>query len=190
VPTPADANDLLDRHHENLAVADLAGTGRLDDGLDGGIDVLGIDDDLDLDLGQEIDHILGTAIEFGMALLAPEALDLGDGQAGDTHFRERFAHFVEFERLDDGFDFLHVRFLLIRFLKFVAVAIGNRIPPILAKATRRNANANRRLAPLVFGDAQQADDTAHRLLRQTGGDDLTRAAVLFHVGRTMASSTS
>jgi hypothetical protein len=104
----ANTYHLLNRHDKNLAVADFAGTRRLDDGVNGGINVLGIDDDFDLDLGQEIDDILGTAIQLGMALLAAETLDLGDGQAGNTDFRKRFTHFVEFERLDDGFDFLHV----------------------------------------------------------------------------------
>ena len=63
--------------------------------------------DLDLDLGQEIDDVLGAAIELGVALLAAEALDFGHGEAGDADLRQRFAHLVELERLDDGFDFFH-----------------------------------------------------------------------------------
>jgi len=55
-------------------------------------------------------YVFGPAIKLGMPLLAPEALDLGYRQAGDPDFRQRLAHFVEFERLDDSFDFLHVRF--------------------------------------------------------------------------------
>ena len=65
------------------------------------------DHDFDLDLGQEIDHVFGAAIQLGVALLPAEALDFGHGQAGDADFGQRLAHFVEFERLDDGFDFLH-----------------------------------------------------------------------------------
>jgi hypothetical protein len=52
----------------------------LHDGLDAAIDVAVLDHDLDLDLGQEVDHVLGAAVELGVALLAAEALDLGDGQ--------------------------------------------------------------------------------------------------------------
>ena len=36
---------------------------------------------LDLDLGQEVDDVLGAAVQLGVALLAAEALDLGDGDA-------------------------------------------------------------------------------------------------------------
>ena len=65
------------------------------------------DHHLDLHLGQEVDDVLGAAIELGVALLAAEALDLGDGEAGDADLGQRFAHFVELERLDDRFDLLH-----------------------------------------------------------------------------------
>ena len=59
------------------------------------------DHHLDLDLGQEVDHVFGAAIELGVALLAPETLDLGHRHAGDADFRQRLAHLVELERLDD-----------------------------------------------------------------------------------------
>src|SRR5574343_1953988 len=177
-----DADDLLDRHHEDLAVADLAGAGGLDDGVDGGFGGFSLDDDFDLDLGQEVDDVFGAAIQFSMALLTAKTLDFGDGQAADTDFRQRLAYLVELERLDDGVDFFHGYPLLNCLLKFVRVTIGNRIPPILAKSTRRDADADRCLAALVFGDAQQADDTPHIGFRQAGGDDFARAAVLFHVG--------
>jgi hypothetical protein len=32
-----------------------------------------LDDDLDLDLGQEIDDVFGATVQLGMPLLAPEA---------------------------------------------------------------------------------------------------------------------
>src|SRR6185295_415399 len=103
----ADPHNVLDRSHENLAVADLAGPGGLDDGIDGAFDLVVRHHHLDLHLGQEIDHVLGAAVELGVALLAAEALHFRDGQAGDADLRERLAHLVEFERLHDGFDFLH-----------------------------------------------------------------------------------
>ena len=40
--------------------------------------------DLDLDLGQEVHGVFGAAIDLGVALLAAEALDLGDGEPGDA----------------------------------------------------------------------------------------------------------
>src|SRR5439155_1003036 len=49
----------------------------------------------------------GAAIELGVALLAAEALDLGDGDALHPDARQCFAHFVELEWLDDGRDEFH-----------------------------------------------------------------------------------
>ena len=69
------------------------------------------DHDLDLHLGQEIHDIFGAAVEFGMALLAAKALGFGDGDALDADFLQRLFHFIELERLDDGFDFFHAPLL-------------------------------------------------------------------------------
>ena len=63
--------------------------------------------DLDLHLGQKIDDIFGAAIEFGMALLAAEALRLGHRDALQPGLLKRFLHLVELERLDDRFDLFH-----------------------------------------------------------------------------------
>ena len=60
-----------------------------------------------LHLRQEVDHVFGAAIEFGMAFLPAETLHLGDGDAGDPGFGQRFAHVVQLERLDDGHDHFH-----------------------------------------------------------------------------------
>jgi hypothetical protein len=65
-------------------------------------------DHLDLDLGQEVDHVLGAAIELGVALLTAKTLHFGHGQAGDADFGQGLAHLVELEGLDHGFDFLHL----------------------------------------------------------------------------------
>src|SRR6185503_3902445 len=100
----ADADDLLKIEHEDLAVADLAGVRRLLDRLDRLLEQLRLDGGLDLHFGQEVDHVLRAAIELGVALLPPEALDLGDGDALHADRRERLAHLVELERLDDGGD--------------------------------------------------------------------------------------
>ena len=62
---------------------------------------------LDLHLGQEVDDVLGAAVQLGVALLAAEALDLGHRDALHADGRERLAHFVELERFDDGCDQLH-----------------------------------------------------------------------------------
>ena len=103
----ADADRLLDVGYEDLAVADAAGLRSLADGLDGALDHVVAEHDLDLHLGQEIDDILGAAIEFGVTLLAAESLGLGHGDALQADFLERFLHLIELERLDDRFDLLH-----------------------------------------------------------------------------------
>src|SRR6476619_7557180 len=85
--TGADAHDALQVPDEDLAVANLAGTAGLHDRLDHGIGLLIGDGDFQLDLRQEIHDVLGAAIQLGVALLATEALDLGDGDAGHARIR-------------------------------------------------------------------------------------------------------
>src|SRR5882672_8250067 len=98
---------VVDLRHEDLAVADAAGVGRGADRLDGLLDHLILDDQLDLHLGQEVDDVLGTAIELGMAFLPAESLGLQHGDALQPDLVERVFDLVEFEGLDDRFDLLH-----------------------------------------------------------------------------------
>ena len=72
-----------------------------------GLDLVVGDHDVELHLGQEVDDVLRAAVELGVPLLAPETLHLGRRHARDTQLRERLAHIVELERLDDGLDLLH-----------------------------------------------------------------------------------
>jgi hypothetical protein len=105
LPGP-DTDRLLDRYHEDLAVADLVGAGGIHDRLNSALDEPVIEHDLDFDLGQEVDHVLRPAIDFRVALLPAEALDLGDRHAGNPDFVQRVLHLVELEGLDDRFDLL------------------------------------------------------------------------------------
>ena len=52
------------------------------------------DDDFELDLGEKVDDVLGALIEFGVSLLAPESLDLGDGQTLDAEQTQGFLHLI------------------------------------------------------------------------------------------------
>jgi hypothetical protein len=70
--TGADADRLLDRRHKDLAVADLVGARRLQHCVERSRQQRIVEDDLDFDLGQEVDDVLGAAMELGMALLAAE----------------------------------------------------------------------------------------------------------------------
>lgn len=110
----ADADRLLDRQDEDLAVADLFGARGRNNGIDGGLDQIIGQYHFDFHLGQEIHHIFRAAVQFGMALLPSEPLDLGDRKALDADFLKGLFHIVQFERLDDGFDFLHRLILLSR----------------------------------------------------------------------------
>src|SRR5690606_33459900 len=99
-----DADGLLQIDDEDLAVADLAGVGRLGDRLDHSIELVVGNRHVDLHLRQKVDDVLGTAIQLGVSLLSTEAFDFGDGDALYADFRQRLAYVVQLERLDDGSD--------------------------------------------------------------------------------------
>src|SRR5438552_5531979 len=97
----ADADYLLKIKHEDLAVADLAGVRRFLDRLDRLLEHLRLDRRLDLHLGQEVDDVLRAAVELGVPFLPPEPLHFRHGDALHADCRERLAHLVELEGLDD-----------------------------------------------------------------------------------------
>src|ERR1700722_16644290 len=103
----ADAHRVVDRADEDLAIADLAGLGRGQDGGDHFVDLGGIDRDVDPDLGQHVHHIFGPAVDFRVAFLTAEAFDLGHRHALRPDGGKRVAHVVELEWFDDGSDQLH-----------------------------------------------------------------------------------
>src|SRR5690606_31539162 len=96
----ADTKRGLDGDHEYLAIANAAGLRGGRDRLDNALRHIVVDDNLKLHLGQEIDDIFSAAIKFGVTLLAPEALGLGNGDATDPDFVQRFLHLVQLERFD------------------------------------------------------------------------------------------
>src|SRR5262245_5356543 len=100
----ADAHDLFQLEHEDLAVTDLAGVRGLLDRLDHLLDHVALDRGFDLHFRQKVDDVLGAAVQLGMTLLPPEALHLGDRDALHAHGGQRLTHLVELERLDDGRD--------------------------------------------------------------------------------------
>src|SRR5918996_677378 len=80
----ADANRLLDRKDEDLAVADLARAGVLEDRLDDHRLVFVLDDDLELQLRPHVDGQGRAAVFLDDALLATRALGLDDRQGGKS----------------------------------------------------------------------------------------------------------
>src|ERR1700704_466667 len=89
-------------------VADAAGVSRAADRLDRLLDHLVLEDQLDLHLRQEVDHIFGAAIELGVSLLPSEALGFQDGNSLQSDLIEGVLHLIELEGLDDRFDLLHL----------------------------------------------------------------------------------
>ena len=72
-----DPDAIVHRQDEDLAVADLAvGTAptRLDDRVDGRLDEVLVDGDLELDLAEQVDRKLVASVDFRISLLSPEAL--------------------------------------------------------------------------------------------------------------------
>jgi len=96
-----------------------------------------LDNDLDFDLGEEIDHVFGAAIDFGVALLPAEPPDLADRHAGDADLAQRAFDFVELERLDDRLDFFH------RLTIASAGSVSHRAGPRRNRANGRPAAADR-----------------------------------------------
>src|SRR5438445_10812948 len=103
----ADSQGVVDRRDEDLAVADLPGTRVRGNDLDRLLGDVGGDRDFDSELGQEVHDIFGAAIDFGVALLAAVALDLGHRHAVDADGRERLTYLVKLEGFDDRDDEFH-----------------------------------------------------------------------------------
>ncbi len=80
----ADAHGLTDIKDEDLTIADCAGIGRGLDRFDYARCEIVIADDLDLDFRNHVRGIFGAPVDFGLPLLAAEALHLGHRHAGDA----------------------------------------------------------------------------------------------------------
>src|SRR5580704_16468711 len=105
-PRP-DPDGFFDRGDKDFAVANAPGLGGATDGLDGFLDHVVAEHDLDLHLGEKIDDVFGAAIKLGVAFLAPEPLGFSHGYSLQTDFLERLLHLIELERFDHGLDFFH-----------------------------------------------------------------------------------
>ena len=108
----ADSDRLLETYDEHLAVSDLSGLGSLHDGINRlGDEVVG-DDDLKFNLREEIHRVFRTAVDFGVTLLASEALDLGNGHSLDADTGQGFLNLFEFEWFDDGYNEFHTELVI------------------------------------------------------------------------------
>src|SRR5205807_126443 len=74
--TRADPHEALDRHGPELAVPDLPGPGRRSDDVHDLLHLRRLDEDLDLDLGHEVDLVLRATEHLALAALAAVTLHL------------------------------------------------------------------------------------------------------------------
>src|SRR5215510_4399617 len=105
-PRP-NTHDIVDRQDKNFPIADTPRVSRRHNGIDNIIYLVFWSKDFELRLGQKINHILRTPVQFCMPLLASEAFNLGHRQSLDTNSTETILDFIEFERLDDGLNLFH-----------------------------------------------------------------------------------
>src|SRR4051812_18887540 len=92
---------------EDLAVADLAGLGSGGDGVDGLVDLIRGNSDLDLDLGQEAHGVFGATIDFRMTLLAAITFDFRHRETMNANGGQGITDFFELEWLDDRHNNFH-----------------------------------------------------------------------------------
>ena len=95
---------MAERTNNDLSVTDFAGAGNVGDRFNNLLADGVIDGDLNFRFGHEINAVLGTAVGFGVASLAPKALNLGHRNALDAQIRNSDAHFIGLEGFDDGGD--------------------------------------------------------------------------------------
>jgi hypothetical protein len=103
-------NRLLHIGKKDLAVPDLSGFGRFDDCLNRAFGLVIRDNHLDFKLGQEVHGVLTAPVYLGMSFLAAEAFDFGHRHAGNTDVSQSILNLLQFEWLNDRFDFLHFLF--------------------------------------------------------------------------------
>src|SRR5579872_5591387 len=92
---------------EDFAVADLSGFCSRGDGVDGLVDLVRGDRDLDFYLGQETDGIFGAAVDFRVALLPAISLDFRHRETVNANGGPGVPDFFEFEWLDDRHNNFH-----------------------------------------------------------------------------------
>src|SRR5918997_5126701 len=103
----ADADRLLDRDDEDLAVAHVSGPRVSEDRLDDRGQVPVVDHDLELELRPQVDGQLRAAIVLRDALLPARALVLGDREAGESLVEQLHADRLERLVSDERLYLLH-----------------------------------------------------------------------------------
>ena len=98
---------------ERTATFRTLASGFLERVFDGALDDRVVDDELDANLRDEFDVVFGSTVGLGVAALATEAADLGDRDSLCSGCLQGILHIVEFERLHNRGDELHVMILFV-----------------------------------------------------------------------------
>jgi tRNA-(ms[2]io[6]A)-hydroxylase len=88
-------NSLFYIGNKNLAVTHFTGSRSTNDRLDGSLGKLITHGYLDFRFRQEVDNVLGAAIQLGMPALAAKAFDFCHGHAVNADFAQSIAHIVK-----------------------------------------------------------------------------------------------
>src|SRR5262249_39262879 len=104
----ANTNDSLNLGYEDLAVADLPRFGGLQYGFNDLVNQVAANANLNSCRWNQVDYVLSTPLQLGVATLPPEPFHLGDCHAGYADVRQRGTHVVELERFNDRSDQFHV----------------------------------------------------------------------------------
>src|SRR6202035_3392069 len=104
----ANTDSVVDLADKNLSVADAAGAGGANDGLDCLLLHLVWNHHLNLYLGEKIDGIFPPAVELCVSLLPAVAAGLQDRHAFDACLQQRILYRIQLRRLENRFDLDHV----------------------------------------------------------------------------------
>jgi len=102
-----DANRFVHIRNEDFPIPDFSRLGRRDDRFDRCVNAFLGQDQFEFQFGQEIHRVFAATVDFGVPLLPPKPFHLGDRHSVNPDVAESILHFVQLERLDDRFDFLH-----------------------------------------------------------------------------------
>src|SRR5579871_3128883 len=103
----ADAYGIINGRHEDLAVPNFSGPGRIGDYADDSLHLVIGDDQLQLDFRPHIHVVLSAPVGFGMSLLPAMTVYFRDSKTVHAGVPKGRLHFIQLEGLNDCFDLLH-----------------------------------------------------------------------------------
>src|SRR5580704_5668207 len=104
IPNP---DRLIDLRDKDLPIPDRSGSSRRNDRVHRLIDHLISHDDLDLHLRQQVNLILSSTVDLGVALLPSMSPSLHDRHTVDADLDQRILHCIQLRRLNHRFNLLH-----------------------------------------------------------------------------------